>query len=129
MFDTSSDVIDLRDAAEVVREGVAVRTDLDEGEREDLRAAIRFVRAFISDGLASDFASFEDYAENEPTCVAERYWTTYAQELAEEVGVGALPEGNHWPSYCIDWEWAARELAHDYSRFEHDGTTYYVRSF
>ena len=32
----------------------------------------------------------------------------FAQQLAEDIG--ALPDTNHWPAYCIDWEYAAREL-------------------
>lgn len=37
----------------------------------------------------------------------------FAQSLAEELG--EMPKDNRWPHYCIDWEYAARELMHDYS--------------
>ena len=37
----------------------------------------------------------------------------FAREQAEETG--DMPNGTHWPMYCIDWEWAARELMMDYS--------------
>ena len=46
----------------------------------------------------------------------------FAQEMAENIG--AMPEGHNWPSYCIDWEWAARELMFDY--FSDNG--HYFRS-
>lgn len=42
--------------------------------------------------------------------------------MAEQLG--DVPKDNHWPLYCIDWEWAARELMMDYA--EQDG--YYFRN-
>lgn len=41
----------------------------------------------------------------------------FAMSLAEDLG--ELPKNNSWPHYCIDWEYAARELMMDY--FESDG--------
>lgn len=41
----------------------------------------------------------------------------FAQSMAEESG--EVPTNTHWPHYCIDWEYAARELMMDYS--EQDG--------
>lgn len=46
----------------------------------------------------------------------------FAQEMAEQLG--DVPKDSHWPLYCIDWEWAARELMMDYC--EQDG--YYFRN-
>lgn len=43
----------------------------------------------------------------------------YAQELAEDIG--AVPQGGAWPTYCIDWERAWREL-------EYGGDNYAVRA-
>lgn len=37
----------------------------------------------------------------------------FARDMAENLG--EIPKENHWPHYCIDWEWAARELMMDYS--------------
>jgi len=54
-----------------------------------------------------------------PSNIGESYQGQYkndedfAQELAE--AVGELPRETRWPLYCIDWEWAARELMMDYS--------------
>lgn len=42
----------------------------------------------------------------------------FAQNMAEELG--EIPRNNvSWPHYCIDWEWASRELMMDY--FEVNG--------
>ncbi len=71
--------------------------------------------------------SLEDMAETEPTMIPEYAWETYARELAEDIG--AISKDNQWPVYCIDWEWAAEELAIDYNKLEVDGTLYYYRSF
>lgn len=46
----------------------------------------------------------------------------FAKETAENLG--EWPDNEKWPHYCIDWEYAARELMHDYS--EHNG--YYFRN-
>lgn len=45
----------------------------------------------------------------------------FARDMAEQIGEN-IAEG--WPHYCIDWEFAARELMMDYS--EQDG--YYFRN-
>mgnify|MGYP001601080723 CR=1 FL=1 len=37
----------------------------------------------------------------------------FAQNMAEELG--AVQNGGSWPNYCIDWEYAARDLMMDYS--------------
>jgi hypothetical protein len=55
----------------------------------------------------------------------EDYFTEYARELAEEIG--AVNGNESWPLNCIDWEYAAKELAYDYTSVEYDGDTYYVR--
>ena len=41
----------------------------------------------------------------------------FAQSMAEQLGL--VDKDLTWPMYCIDWEWAARELMMDY--FEIDG--------
>ena len=50
----------------------------------------------------------------------------YAQELAEDSGL--VDNFAAWPAYCIDWEYAARELQHDYSSVQFDEVTYWYRS-
>ena len=57
--------------------------------------------------------------------VANWDWKNYAQELAEDIG--ALPKDAGWPTYCIDWDAAARDLRMDYTSCEIDGNTYWYR--
>jgi hypothetical protein len=59
------------------------------------------------------------------TLIRESYFVDYAQELAEETG--AVNPQAHWPNNCIDWDQAARELAHDYTPVEIEGVTYFYR--
>lgn len=48
---------------------------------------------------------------------------TFAQEMAEQLG--EVSKDNGWPHYCIDWEYAARELMTDYS----ESNGHYFRNF
>lgn len=57
--------------------------------------------------------------------IADRDFEEYARELAEEIG--AVPEHYAWPTSCIDWEQAARELRVDYSAIEINGRTFWYR--
>lgn len=59
------------------------------------------------------------------TLIRDTYFEDYARELAEDIG--AVPSDASWPAYCIDWEWAARELRMDYTSAEFDGVTYWYR--
>ena len=66
----------------------------------------------------------EEYIED----VEEAYqgqWSSdeeFAQQTAEDLGL--IERDVKWPAYCIDWEWAAKELMMDY--MEENG--YYFRS-
>jgi hypothetical protein len=66
-----------------------------------------------------------DSPEDGQTLVRDSYFVNYAQELADDLGL--IPAGYSWPTSCIDWEQAARELRMDYSSVEFDGVTYWVR--
>jgi hypothetical protein len=57
--------------------------------------------------------------------IAESYFEEYAQQLADDIG--AIDRNAAWPTNCIDWKKAARELKTDYTSTEIDGTTYYYR--
>lgn len=57
--------------------------------------------------------------------VPELAFADYARELAEDIG--AIDRDANWPLDCIDWELAARELAHDYMMLTFDGVDYYYR--
>lgn len=71
----------------------------------------------------SDYAPDWEYGE---TLIRDSYFQTYAQELAEDIG--AIDRNAKWPTNCIDWEQAARELQMDYTALDFDGVTYWVRS-
>ena len=63
------------------------------------------------------------------TAIPESEFEDYARELAEDIG--AVPDRrqpDQWPTYCIDWAYAARELRHDYTPFQFEGIDYLVRS-
>jgi hypothetical protein len=78
-------------------------------------------------GLDADPDELERHGDGyEPTLISEDRFTSYARELAEDIG--AVPEGGNWPTYCIDWERAADELRVDYLTVEYDGETYLIRA-
>jgi hypothetical protein len=43
----------------------------------------------------------------------ERAGAAYAEQLAEEMGASCQVDMVAWPMYCIDWDWAWRELSFD----------------
>lgn len=47
----------------------------------------------------------------------------FAQDMAENIGEVPNAGSSQWPLYCIDWEYAARELMMDYS----ESNGYYFR--
>jgi hypothetical protein len=59
------------------------------------------------------------------TLIHDRYFEQHARDLAEDCGM--VSSNQSWPNYCIDWEYAARELKHDYSSTHIDGLTYWFR--
>jgi len=59
------------------------------------------------------------------TLIRDSHFEEYAYDLAEDCGMVSKNQG--WPNYCIDWEYAARELQHDYSATYINGVTYWFR--
>lgn len=57
------------------------------------------------------------------TLIRDRYFETYAQQYAEDIG--AIDRDMKWPYTCIDWAQAADELKSDFTMVEIDGTDYY----
>jgi antirestriction protein len=104
-IDPSDDIIDSRDVIEQM-------ADEDHPWHDELVAL---------DKEASEYAEDWQYGV---TLIRDTYFVTYAQEFAEEIG--AMPD-NAWPLYCIDWEYAARELQHDYTLVRFADTDYWVR--
>jgi hypothetical protein len=92
-------------------------TDVMEGmlsELAELRALVEEIEGYSG-----------DTARDGITMIRDSYFKEYAQEFAEDIG--AIESERRWPAYCIDWDWAARELQQDYTSVEYDGVTYWVR--
>ena len=104
------DIIDTRDLIELI-------DDLEEeGDQEEIARAKQFA-AMVED-------CSEDYLYGAQV-IADHYFTEYARELADDIG--AIPRDGGWPTHCIDWEWAARELKMDYSCVDFEGRGWWVR--
>jgi len=139
--DNMQDVLDSRDV-------IARRGELKE-EREALAEALReleedrmsryYRRVAAKDALATwdaenaeELAALEafiaegsDEWEHGVQLVRETAFEDHARELAEELGL--LPREYSWPTSCIDWEHAARELQYDYTGADFAGVTYWFR--
>ncbi len=111
------DRIDSRDMAEWLSDyNDAAGEGEDRGdERDELARVIR--------GLAEDLDG--EGWEWGIGFIADRDFEEYARELADDIG--AMPEHYTWPTSCIDWEQAARELRMDYSATEINGRTFWYR--
>ena len=110
----SEDRIDTRDLVDELAE-LEADPDADQDRAQAIRA--------LFDAL-SNYAG--DSQEDGIFLIAKDAFEDYAQELAEDIG--AIPNSEAgWPLYCIDWEWAARELTQDYTTVDFDGTTYYFQ--
>ena len=75
--------------------------------------------------LCAEGEGFADWNHGE-TLIHDSYFTTYAQELAEDVC--DMSNAVDWPFRHIDWQAAAEELQQDYSEIDFDGQTYWIRS-
>jgi hypothetical protein len=140
------DVIDLRDLAEMLTEKLDEWSDLSGEEQAEVRNTVDAVRSALADlgvGLDDDdddtvqidrrvVDELSTWANEEPTAIAEDYFTTYTQELVEEVypSVLHMEEQSEWPyrHLTVNWQAAADELKQDYSEFDLDGHAYLIRS-
>ena len=75
--------------------------------------------------LAQQASGYADDWHHGTTLIRDSYFTTYAQEFAEDIG--AVKDNAEWPYTCIDWEAAAKDLQSDYTYVEFDGIDYWVR--
>ena len=92
---------------------------LDNDEVETLESLIEFAEECGFD--PDDSYNWDDVGPG----IAKDSFVEYAKELAADIG--AINNDDSWPNNCIDWEYAARELAYDYSLVDWQGTEYYVR--
>lgn len=91
--------------------------------------ALDVVAALSSAGLVNDDEDLPAFCENAGEAIRASYWVQYAQDLAYDTGALSVDGPSSWPLYCIDWQRAADELAHDYATFDVDGVNYYVRAW
>jgi hypothetical protein len=124
-----NDVIDTRDLIARFEELESIKDNaggtFSEEFTEVLRIEFDQLRSLLDDlgGRGGDEQWRGDWYP--VTLIRDDYFKTYAQELAEDIGV--INQGAVWPNNCIDWEQAARELQMDYSTVEFDGVTYWYR--
>lgn len=57
--------------------------------------------------------------------IADHYFITYAQELADDIG--AIDRDATWPASYIDWVAAAEALKQDYTSIDIKGRTFWYR--
>lgn len=107
-----SDVMDSRDLEERLTELVDAGPGQDADDIRE-RKALKELKA-ETEGMGWQYGI---------AFISDDYFEDYARELAEDIG--AIPKNSTWPVYCIDWEWAARELRMDYSAVDIDGVTYW----
>lgn len=111
------DIIDTRDL-----QGLIDRLDAREDDDEDpLSVAETELLAALCD-LRDEVG---DEWPHGVTLIAERHFTEYARQFAEDIG--AIDDNARWPATCIDWVRAAGELRMDYASTEFGGVTYFFR--
>lgn len=123
-FSLSDDIIDLRDLIARVEEleNLEPADETEKWNNCDEFAAL----TDILEELAGNGGDEQWRGDWYPiTLIRDDYFTTYAQELADDIG--AVPANVQWPLNCIDWEMAARDLKMDYSSVEINGSTYWYR--
>jgi antirestriction protein len=109
---------DILDSQEILNRIAELETG-DIEEWDTYPGELDALRTFAADG--ADYSGDWEYGA---TLIRDSYFQEYAQELAEDIG--AVNRDGGWPTYCIDWEWAARELRQDYTAVDFDGVTYWV---
>lgn len=65
-------------------------------------------------------------ARDNSSAIPECEWVEYAEQLADDLG---MVDSDSSLRFYIDWEKWAEDLKMDYSSFDFEGTTYYVRSY
>jgi hypothetical protein len=121
------DIIDPRDIVERVKEleeelAEALESWEDDEDEFDAYYAEEIKERKQWTTLLSDISDPEDGE----ALILDSYFQEYARDLASDLGM--MDDVIRWPFTCIDWEWAARELKHDYSAVEIDGYTYWQRA-
>lgn len=125
------DVLDVRDIAGHIREAASVvdAEDCTEDEQAEALEALKAYADAFNDltniDHGEDWEALADAWDelDGPTMIRESYWVAYVQELATDIG--AVGEGADW--IVIDWTATADGVKVDYTEFDLDGETYYIR--
>lgn len=59
--------------------------------------------------------------------INERYFKTYAKELAAEENPQWSEHEPVWPYSCLNWNDAVKELMQDYVEIDYEGIIFYIR--
>jgi hypothetical protein len=94
----------------------------------DVEAAALY-GVLVSEGFVNDTDDLAIFCEDAGHIVSEDAWLDYVRDLGHDALRDRGADSQAWPAYCIDWEWAARELAHDYAAFDVGGVIYFVRAW
>lgn len=76
------------------------------------------------DAFKNDLDTDVSYAEDGVTLINSDYFTEYAEDCFRDTQDTEV-DTSKWPFNCIDWEEAAKELQHDFSSIDFDGSTFY----
>jgi hypothetical protein len=108
-------------------------TDADTERLDELQEESRKYEALCRElGVDQDPDALAHFGDSyEPTLIRETDFAEYARELAEEIAPSreAADLLTQWPYNCIDWDYAAKELAYDYNTVTFDGVDYKIRSW
>lgn len=116
-IDHTADILDSRDIEERIEELTAAAPHLDADERHELAALV---------ALRDEAQPYSDDWEYGAALIADSYFTTYAEELADDIGAIDCNVSS-WPLTHINWDSAAEDLKADYTSVEFDGVTYWIR--
>jgi hypothetical protein len=127
----SDNVIDSRDVIARIRDLESEIEDIldsedkedwdkhDQEEVDDLRDELAALKALEEEASASP-----DWIYGE-TLIRDSYFTEYAQQLADDLGV--IDRNAGWPTAYVDWDAAADALKQDYISVDYDGVEYWIR--
>lgn len=116
------DIIDSRDVIARIEE---LEDEIEAAKESGQDVTDEIEELSILKHLANEGEGSPDWKHGE-TLIRESYFRDYAEQLADDLGL--IPSNASWPSNCIDWEKAARELRYDYFHVDFGGVTYLIRA-
>jgi len=119
MIDNNQDIIDSRDIIARIEELEEMENNKDEEMSNDEKEELDILRK-----INEECKSYPNWEFGE-ILIRDSYFEEYTQDFA--LDIGAISDDTSWPSNCIDWEQAARELQMDYGLIDFDGVEYWIR--